>query len=415
VTDRREVPPGASADLVAALVPELAGVAVPAAEAPITVDQTNTSVAVADRAIVKWLYPPVPEPHRGVDLLRQLAAAGFERTPRLLGVHVVDGMVDAVVTEYLPRARDGWDWYIAEAEAWARGDDALDPLIGRAVAFGELAAEMHTALATPTVVMPEPVGRASIEPARARGLALLDEALAVTGGPAGEQLRGMASRIRDEIESFGGADEVVVQPVHGDFHAGQLLLAGDRLDVIDLDGDPVAAPADRHARQPAVRDVASMVQAIDHVGRVADKRLDYRRSDPVDAFIAASIEAAMAAYRARLVALASPVVVDDRLLRPMRIVQELHELVYAARHLPVWLYVPEAALPALFDLPFVSAVAGAGTAGAGSGADGTGSGSDEAGAGAGGAGSGTRESGSSPAGTGGSDPTTDTDDDREVT
>ncbi|MFN3218627.1 MAG: hypothetical protein ACE367_19190 [Acidimicrobiales bacterium] len=372
MTDRREVPPGASADLVAALVPELAGVAVPEAEAPITVDQTNTSVAVADRVVVKWLYPPVPEPHRGVDLMRQLAAAGFERTPRLLGVHVVDGMVDAVITEYLPRARDGWDWYIAEAEAWARGDDVMDPLIDRAVAFGELAAEMHTALATPTAVMPEPVGRASIEPARARGLALLAEALVVTEGSAGEHLRVLAPRIRDEIESFGGADEVVVQPVHGDFHAGQLLLAGDRLDVIDLDGDPVAAPADRHARQPAVRDVASMVQAIDHVGRVADKRLDYGRSDRVDAFIAASIDAALAAYRARLVALASPVVVDDRLLRPMRIVQELHELVYAARHLPVWLYVPAAALPALFVEP------------------------------------------SGPAGTGGSDPSTDTDDDREV-
>jgi hypothetical protein len=304
-------------------------------------------------------------------------------------------------------------------------------------------------LATPTIVMPEPVGRASIEPARARGLALLDEALAVTGGPAGEQLRALASRIRNEIESFGGADEVVVQPVHGDFHAGQLLLAGDRLDVIDLDGDPVAAPADRHARQPAVRDVASMVQAIDHVGRVADERLDHRRSDRVDAFITASIDAALAAYRARLVALASPVVVDDRLLRPMRIVQELHELVYAARHLPVWLYVPAAALPALFDEPSGRAAgAGSGSAGtrsgsdaAGSGIDGTASGpalassaageadagTEEADAGAAGSGPAGASSGSAgatgaiggagsgPAGAGGAGPTPDTDDDREVT
>jgi len=386
VTDRREVPPGASAALVATLVPELAGVAVPEAEAPITVDQTNTSVAVADRAVVKWLHPPVPEPHRGVELLRQLAAAGFERTPRLLGVRVVDGMVDAVVTEYRPGARDGWDWYIAEAEAWARSDDTIDSLIDGAVAFGELAADMHTALATPTAVMPEPVGRASIEPVRARGIALLDEALAVTEGSAGDQLRALAPRIHAEIAAFGGVDEVVVQPVHGDFHAGQLLLAGDRLDVIDLDGDPVAAPADRHARQPAVRDVAAMVQAIDHVGRVADKRLDHRRSDRVDAFIAASIEAALVAYRARLVASASPVVVDDRLLRPMRIVQELHELVYAARHLPVWLYVPAAALPALFDSP----------------------------SGSGGAGAGTGVTGSGITGTDRPDPTTHTDDDREV-
>lgn len=38
---------------------------------------------------------------------------------------------------------------------------------------------------------------------------------------------------------------------------------------------------------------------------------------------------------------------DERLLRPLRVAQELHELVYAARYLPGWRYVPDHALPAL--------------------------------------------------------------------
>ena len=40
--------------------------------------------------------------------------------------------------------------------------------------------------------------------------------------------------------------------------------------------------------------------------------------------------------------------VDTRLLRPLRVIQELHELVYAATVLPSWSYVPEAALAALY-------------------------------------------------------------------
>jgi hypothetical protein len=46
--------------------------------------------------------------------------------------------------------------------------------------------------------------------------------------------------------------------------------------------------------------------------------------------------------------------VDDRLLWPLRVAQELHEYAYAALHLPVWSYVPDAAMQSLF--PRVDAV-----------------------------------------------------------
>ena len=34
---------------------------------------------------------------------------------------------------------------------------------------------------------------------------------------------------------------------------------------------------------------------------------------------------------------------------PFRMQQVLREIIYAARHLPRWMYVPDAALPALLD------------------------------------------------------------------
>ena len=85
-------------------------------ERPITVDQTNYSVVVDEAVVVKWLRPPVPVPHPGVELIRHLTAAGFDEMPGYVGVDERDGMVHAIVTAYLPGALDGWDWYVDDVE-----------------------------------------------------------------------------------------------------------------------------------------------------------------------------------------------------------------------------------------------------------------------------------------------------------
>jgi maltokinase len=40
---------------------------------------------------------------------------------------------------------------------------------------------------------------------------------------------------------------------------------------------------------------------------------------------------------------------DPVALYPLRMQQVLREIIYAARHLPRWMYVPDVALPALLD------------------------------------------------------------------
>ena len=40
--------------------------------------------------------------------------------------------------------------------------------------------------------------------------------------------------------------------------------------------------------------------------------------------------------------------IEPQLLKPLRAIQELHELVYAAHVLPRWRYVPDAALATLY-------------------------------------------------------------------
>ena len=96
-----------------------------------------------------------------------------------------------------------------------------------------------------------------------------------------------------------------------------------------------------------MRDVAAFVRSIDHLGRVASTRRP-GHDDAIERWIAASRAGFLDAYVGELEAAGSPDLFDERLLRPLEVVQECHEYVYAARYLPRWRYVPDLAIRAMF-------------------------------------------------------------------
>ncbi|MCU1391801.1 MAG: aminoglycoside phosphotransferase [Ilumatobacteraceae bacterium] len=353
-------PPGRSAAVAHRLAPDV--VDTDAAERPITVDQTNISVVVGEAVVVKWLQPPVTQPYGTVTMLRHLAAAGFDEMPHVFGPFVDDSIevdasicgtaaaairnqVQAMVTAFVPGALDGWDWYVDELTTALDAGDLTGPLAS-ASALGALAARLHRAFATPTEIIPTPVSRRSVADEHARGIALLDEALRCTRDTEGERLRRTAALIRAAIEPLASIGEVPVQHVHGDLHVGQILRSPAALVVNDFDGNPIAPPGQRHLRRSAMVDLASLVQSVDHVGRIVARRRP-ELAAAVDAFIADAVERVQTAYRAVLPAIEH----DDVLLVALRAIQELHELVYAATSLPRWLYVPDAAIAAMFPEP----------------------------------------------------------------
>jgi maltokinase len=203
---------------------------------------------------------------------------------------------------------------------------------------------LHLALAKPSAVIAEPVRRGDLAGEFARGSRLLTEAQRVTTGEAGKRVELIADRIAVDIGILDDAGEVEVQPVHGDLHVGQMLRSGDAIVVTDFDGDPVSTaprdPADGVERRSAMVDLAALVQSVDHVARIVAKRRPHV-AGPLDDFVAAATVAVVDAYAA-----IAPV--NNHLLRPLRVIQELHEFVYAATVLPRWHYVPEAALAALY-------------------------------------------------------------------
>jgi maltokinase len=92
----------------------------------------------------------------------------------------------------------------------------------------------------------------------------------------------------------------------------------------------------------------SSPRSLSHAAIVARKYAD------LDATALAEVDAAgraafEVAYVRRLTSLGHRGLYETGQLRAFRVQQVLREILYAAKHLPRWMYVPDAALPALLE------------------------------------------------------------------
>jgi maltokinase len=162
----------------------------------------------------------------------------------------------------------------------------------------------------------------------------------------------LARTARARLAALGRCAGTQTIDVHGDLHIGQVLAVGEPRDyvVIDFDGNPTQDQGARLRRQPAARDVAGMLASWDHVGRVVLHRtegLDDEAVERVLDWIDRAQAEFLETYRQVLGAGGRSSLLDESLLVAMQVQQECREYAYAARSLPHWRYVPDAALPAL--------------------------------------------------------------------
>jgi predicted trehalose synthase len=319
----------------------VADLAPDARERAITVDQTNTSVILDDRLVVK-LVGRWQAADRAGRLLETLAAARSDDVDRLrgrvewehprLGTSTV-----AIVTEYLPDAEDGWTWAVDDVVGLLDGGPEPDwPAL-----LGERVARIHDVLGA--VAVPSGADAASARLERAADA--LTRAVAATDGPTGARLANRRASLERDIRSLEGSAPGLEFPIHGDLHVGQVLASPEpdgarRYTIIDFDGDPQLAASDRERADAAARDVAHLLVSLDLVAAVAQKR---RRGADPRAFDWADRARAdlLAAYRAHL---ARPELLDEALLAGFEAEQLVAELHYADRFLPAWRYAPDAAI-----------------------------------------------------------------------
>ena len=315
-------------------------------ERAIEVDQSNESIVVGERAVVKRSVRTAPDNRRPMLLPAHLSEAGFAEMPAPLGTLVwrhAGGMAPlASMAAFLADARDGWEWYVGIVDR-SLEDPSIDA-VAPAAALGALTARLHVGLATPTAVLPAPRAAAGNEMVAGWGRDAehdLGFALTAIDGEEGERLRRAAPSIREELARLPVRPTTTI-PIHGDLHVGQFLRWRDGLAVSDLDGDPLGIGA---LEGPPARDVASLVQSLDHVGRIVEQR----RGVSLGAWIADASEQCLRSYRDELALRDAASLFDETLLRPFRVAQELHEFVYSATYLPRWRYVPDRALAALLS------------------------------------------------------------------
>ncbi len=331
-------------------------------ERGIGTDQTNESAIVGEDVVVKWIRRPDPARERAPLLLRHLADVGFAEVPAWVGRLVApDGeggeMTIALADRYLPGASDGWTWALDALLAHLAEPGTCPPecpaRFGARV--GRLVAGLHLALAQPSAAIPAPVrpaGATEVRSWHAAARRTLAEALdpATAADPAEAALLATALPVLGaHVDAIAQADGVLVQPVHGDLHLGQILQWRDGLAVIDFDGNPVLPADEVAAPQPAARDLAGLLCSLDHLGRIAIRRSAPDREAAAAAWIAGTIAEAEAAYRATLAAAGRDELLDHRLLAAFRAEQECRELLYAERFLPRWRYAPIGAIRAMVE------------------------------------------------------------------
>lgn len=365
-------------------------------ERVVDADLPNRSVVVGERVVVTWIRHLTDTEHPETATVAHLAEVHF------LGVPVTHGMLTwrspngheipcAVATTYLPRARNGWTWGPELVEqrlgvretrgaADAAGLGAMTASLSVTDSWvedfptriGQLAAKLHLALAKESRVLPQPVRYADATTVRAwhaaasrrleaveqltrareiedAGRILLPRLPALRAAIDG--LLPIADSLPDDPDRIAAGEGVLVQRIHGDLHAGQLLRWPRGLAIVDFDGSPRIRPhtpgteegVDR-LLQPAARDLAQLLLSLDHIGRIADQRADFGLTPAVDEWSRQARAQLLAAYRYELGLADRRELLDERLLEAFQAEQVCLELLTAFELLPFWAYAPLAGL-----------------------------------------------------------------------
>ncbi|NED97398.1 aminoglycoside phosphotransferase [Phytoactinopolyspora alkaliphila] len=327
------------------------------------VEQSNTSIAFGDVALLKVFRRVQPGLNPDVEVHHALTGAGCEYIAPLLGW--VDGRwIDdagaghdaslAMLQTFLTTASDGWALAATSVrDLYAEGDLHADEVggdfAGEAHRLGEATAHVHRSMAE---ALPSGYfGTAELAAKTDLLMGRLEEAVSVV-----PELEPYIGRLGERVEALRGLDTPIpVQRVHGDYHLGQVLRTVMGWKIVDFEGEPAKPLEERRALDTAMRDVAGMLRSFDYAARyllVTDYDQDHPAYDQInyranewaqrnrDAFCAGYAEAVGTDPRDNAVLLAA-----------YEIDKAVYEVVYEARYRPSWLPIPLAAVRRLSEEP----------------------------------------------------------------
>ncbi|NHI16115.1 maltokinase N-terminal cap-like domain-containing protein [Microbacterium excoecariae] len=317
------------------------------AAAPLTGEQSNSSVRFGDRAIMKLFRTVTPGENPDIEIHRALTVAGSDDVAPLYGWITSRGAGEplrlGMIQEYLRTATDGFELAMSSVRAMIAepgGDPAA--YAGEAAELGRAVARIHARLA-------EAFGSEERGPEAAAALAdamrqRLDEAILAV-----PELDAHAPRIRGLFARVAELSGLRVQRVHGDLHLGQSLRTSRGWRIVDFEGEPARPLADRLRPDSPWRDVAGMLRSFDYApGVVRLSPGEGTDGEEAAAQCAAWAATARAAFLAAYAEEAGAPGAADALLVDAYVADKaVYEAVYEARNRPTWIAIPLEAIARL--------------------------------------------------------------------
>ncbi len=355
------------------------------------VEQSNTSILIGDKAVLKLYRRLTPGIHPEIEIGRFLTeVAQYPNVPPLLGsIELVDsdGTPTAIAAlqgfvrnqgdgwfhtlEYLKRELEEFGLGVADPEAGAA--ERYSVYLQQAATLGRRTGELHCAFALETgdpAFDPEPMTEADmaalvadVRDQAARAFAAIERALPTLEGTRRDTASALLGR-REECHELIGALGTLPAGArltrhHGDYHLGQVLIVQADFALVDFEGEPARSLAQRRAKQTPLRDVAGMIRSFDYAAWAAVLDLTATHPDWFDKLLAEAVvwrdlttQTFLDAYTESAAGCASlPTDTGDfrRLLDLLTLEKALYEINYEAANRPSWLIIPASGALAILD------------------------------------------------------------------
>jgi maltose alpha-D-glucosyltransferase/alpha-amylase len=355
-------------------------------------EQSNTSILYGDVAILKLFRHLRSGENPDVEMTRFLTdTAHFAHIPAYLGdLHRTnDGTTIAFLQAFAANVGDGWAWTLKELhrfydavqdqpapESSTTVGNEASGYLDAAARIGQLTAELHIALATPTedpafAVQPTSgqdlaEDRERIEQQATAALNTLEATVNTspdTFPPQALQLAKELLQKKDQLLTKLSA--LIGEPVtfgsririHGDYHLGQLLRTSDDFLIVDFEGEPARSLEERRRKQSPLRDVAGMLRSFSYAAQsalashkahhaVTPSSLDSWATAWQSAVAGAFLKAYHEAIAAKPDLLPKQPQMQT-MLDALLLEKALYELQYELNNRPAWLHIPLIGLLAL--------------------------------------------------------------------
>jgi len=323
-------------------------VSVPEEVRPLGAEQSNSSVVLDERQVLKAFRRLGAGINPELEMLHFLSAHEFPNIAPLRAWYGHTGrLIDAtlgVVQDFIRGSTDGWDLALQ-----ALGSSDPNSFVAHAGRLGEVTGTLHATLASDNqdeAFAPEETS------AEALGLltATVDEEIELIFRdlpqdlPELEPLAGRAQEVRERLGALtvGSAGRVIRH--HGDYHLGQVLLGADSdWVVLDFEGEPARSLAERRAKRSPLRDVAGMLRSFAYAA-TASRILgdapapegweDDVRQAFLDGYLRTADQTLLPPGRQNV----------ERMLNVFELEKAVYELRYEIDHRPDWVSIPVAGI-----------------------------------------------------------------------